>query len=52
MNNYELKQYAEKRFSDASDDSKVKWALVLVICLQTEAMLELNGNLLEAIDRI
>jgi len=59
MTNRELKNYAEaqlfrymKDTDETSPDQRSRWAQVLAICLQTEAMVELNGNLLESIDRI
>jgi len=54
MTNLELKQDAKDQFElNAGDASeRVKWSQVLATCLQTEVMVELNGNLLDAIDRI
>jgi len=49
MTNSQLKQYAEEQFDLSAGDAseRVKWAQVLAICLQTEAMVELNGNWIE-----
>lgn len=54
MTNPQLKQYAEEQFelNEGDVSERVKWAQVLATCLQTEAMVELNGNLLEVVDRL